>query len=75
MKQQTKAKIINYGWLVGWIIAISKGYSLHYFFGTMILGTILYHKQLWHIMKMGGEMYADYCESMIKKIRERKDKK
>lgn len=68
MKPTTKAKLKAYGMLVGnllYFVGIyvfaKQGLLLWYFLVTTLLLVLIYRKQLWMFMNVGGRMYADFC--------------
>ena len=69
----------NIVYIVGFIIAIERGFYGWYFLCSMVVLLLLYGKPLYKIMQFGGKMYADWCkdtsEKTIGKFNPWKDKK
>lgn len=63
-----KTLILNISYILGWVIAAERGFVLWYLLITTILMVGFYHKQLWKMMKLGGDMYAEFCRKTSKRM-------
>jgi len=60
--------IANAGYMIGWIFAYDYGVLLWYFLITTSVLLLLFWKELYSVMKLGGEVYADWCKMQSYKI-------
>ena len=58
----------NIAYIIGLIIAIEFKVTLWYIGISNLLIGIIYHKQIWRMMKLGSEWYVDWCYSVSGKI-------
>ena len=61
------SRFINVAYILGFIWAIGAGVYGWYFLITAGIFLLLFGKQLWKFMKMGGDMYANWCRSTARK--------
>jgi len=62
------SRAVDIGYILGLILSIEGGWFLKYILYTTILFCVLFHKSLYKFMKMGGDMYADWCMAKSYKI-------
>ena len=62
------SRVVNVSYIVGMIVSLEGGWFLKYILYTTILLCILFWKNLYGFMKLGGDMYADWCQSKSYKI-------
>ena len=60
-------RFINIAYILGFIWAIGAGFYGWYFLITTTLFLLLFGKQLWNFMKLGGDLYASWCQKTAKK--------
>lgn len=69
---KTISWILNVAFVIGLIIAIEYRFSLWYILATSAIMIIIFWKPLVHFWKVGGNLYADKCIDIGKKIRGKK---
>ena len=62
------SRTVDIAYIIGFIISIEGGWMLKYVFYTTLVLCILFYKPLYQIMKMGGDLYADWCREKSYKI-------
>ena len=61
------SRIFNISYILGLIYAFEKGVTLWYMLITSLVIGILFWKQLWGFMTLGGELYASWCRKTAEK--------
>ncbi len=63
-----KSWIKNIIWVAALIYCVERGWWHYFILASLTLTCILYHKKIWDFMWVGGNLYADSCESLSDKI-------
>lgn len=60
---------VQLGYLLGLIISIQEGVWAYYILATSSVVCVVYHKQLWRLMNIIADWYADKCWEVQGKIK------
>lgn len=70
-----KTSIMNWGYIIGFVIAINEHYMLEFLVATTAIGLIFYWKELNKLWRFGANLHYNFSHNTYRKLAKIKGKR